>query len=104
VLVAFAVSHEVDRGEIVVQVEGDIDVMTAPELWRQLEPQLDDTRHLVVDLSRVSFIDSTGVGTLIRAVNALRERGERLTVRSPAPMTRTVFETVGLSRLVNIEP
>jgi anti-anti-sigma factor len=100
---SFTVNHEVEQGEIVVQVDGDIDIATAPRLWRALEPHLDSPRQLVVDLSRVSFIDSTGVGILIRAVNALRERGQRLTVRSPAPMTRTVFETVGLTRLIDLE-
>jgi anti-anti-sigma factor len=101
--VAFAVSHAVERGEIVIEVEGDIDALSAPRLWQEIEPHLNNTRQLVVDLSRVSFIDSTGVGILIRAVNVLRERGARLRVRAPAPMTRTVFDTVGLTRLIDIE-
>ena len=96
--------HRVDQGDVVFDVSGDIDVASAPHLWRELEPQLETTRHVVVDLSKVSFIDSTGVGTIIRAVNALRERGQRLTLRSPTPMTKTVFETVGLTRLVDVEP
>jgi anti-anti-sigma factor len=102
--VSFAVTQVEQPGEIVVQVEGDIDALAAPGLWRAIEAQLGSTRHLVVDLERVSFIDSTGVGILIRAVNALREMGQRLSVRSPAPMTRHVFETVGLTRLIDIEP
>lgn len=100
----FAVEQRLEQGDVVLDIRGDIDVATAPQLWRELEPQLDTTRHVVVDLSKVSFIDSTGVGTIIRAVNALRERGQRLTLRSPTPMTKTVFETVGLHRLVDVEP
>jgi anti-sigma B factor antagonist len=100
----FAVDHRVEQGDVVLAVQGDIDVSSAPQLWHEIEPQLETTRHVVVDLSKVSFIDSTGVGTIIRAVNALRDRGQRLTLRSPTPMTRTVFETVGLTRLVDLEP
>jgi anti-sigma B factor antagonist len=100
----FVVDHRVEQGDVIVDVRGDIDVASAPQLWRELEPQLETTRHVVVDLSKVSFIDSTGVGTIIRAVNALRDRGQRLTLRAPTPMTRTVFETVGLTRLVDFEP
>ncbi|HEV7888571.1 MAG TPA: STAS domain-containing protein [Acidimicrobiales bacterium] len=100
----FAVDQRVENGGVVLDVQGDIDVATASQLWREIEPQLDTTRHVVVDLSKVSFIDSTGIGTLVRAVNALRDRGQRLTVRGPSPMTRTVFETVGLTRLVDVEP
>ena len=100
----FGVDHHVEQGDVVLAVRGDIDVASAPQLWREIEPQLETTRHVVVDLSKVSFIDSTGVGTIIRAVNVLRERGQRLTLRSPTPMTKTVFETVGLTRLVDVEP
>jgi anti-anti-sigma factor len=102
--VSFAVTHVEQPGEVVVRVEGDIDALSAPGLWHAIEGQLGSTRHLVVDLAHVSFIDSTGIGTLIRAVNALRDTGQRLTVRSPAPMTRNVFETVGLTRLIDLEP
>lgn len=100
----FGVEQRVEQGDVILDVRGDIDVATAPQLWRELEPQLETTRNVVVDLSKVSFIDSTGVGTIIRAVNALRDRGQRLTLRSPTPMTKTVFETVGLTRLVDLEP
>jgi anti-anti-sigma factor len=100
----FGVERRVEQGDVVLAVRGDIDVESAPRLWQEIEPQLDTTRHMIVDLSQVSFIDSTGVGTIIRAVNALRDRGQRLTLRSPTPMTKTVFETVGLSRVVDILP
>ena len=100
----FGVEHRMEQGDVILDVRGDIDVASAPHLWREIEPQLETTRHVVVDLSKVSFIDSTGVGTIIRAVNALRDRGQRLTLRSPTPMTKTVFETVGLTRLVDLEP
>ncbi len=43
------------------------------------------------------------MAVIIRAVNVLRERGQRLTVRGPAPMTQRVFDTLGLTRLVSIE-
>src|SRR5688572_5786031 len=99
----FEVRHAVDGGDQVVWVRGDIDAATAPLLWDELEPLLGTTRHVVLDLSHVGFIDSPGVATIIRAVNTLRERGQRMTVRGPAPMTRRVFDTLGLTRLVTIE-
>ena len=70
-----AIVTNVDRpGETVVHVEGDIDALSAPGLWHTIEEQLSSTRHLVIDLSRVAFIDSTGVGLLIRIVNATAPR------------------------------
>ena len=99
----FTVRHELVGPDHIVCVRGDIDAATAPLLEDELEPLLASTRHVVLDLSQVGFVDSPGVAVIIRAVNVLRERGQRLTVREPAPMTQRVFETLGLTRLVSIE-
>ena len=99
----FAVRHEVEGADHVVWVRGDVDAATAPLLEDELEPLLSSTRHVVLDLSHVGFVDTPGVGVIIRAVNLLRDRGQRMTLRGPAPMTQRVFETLGLTRLVSIE-
>ena len=99
----FAIRHEDEGVDHVVHVRGDIDAATAPLLEDELEPLFSTTRHVVLDISHVSFIDSPGVAVIIRAVYELRQRGQRMTVRGPAPMTQRVFETLGLTRLVTIE-
>lgn len=99
----FAVRHEVEGADHVVWVRGDVDAATAPLLEDELESLLSSTRHVVLDLSHVGFVDTPGVGVIIRAVNLLRDRGQRMTLRGPAPMTQRVFETLGLTRLVSIE-
>ena len=99
----FAVRHALEGVDHVVHVRGDIDAATAPLLEDELTPLYSSTRHVVLDLSLVSFVDSPGVAVIIRAVYELRQRGQRMTVRGPAPMTQRVFETLGLTRLVTIE-
>lgn len=101
----FAVSHHrEDQGDVVVDVAGEIDALNVPKLWDVLEPLIEGgDGNLVIDLSRVGFIDSTGIGVVIRAMNALKERGGELSLRGPSPMTYQVFETVGLTKVLSIE-
>ena len=103
-LMDFAVAHHHEDGVVVVDVKGEIDALTVPQLWELLEGLIDGgERKLVIDLSRVAFIDSTGIGVVIRAMNALRDKGGDLILRGPAPMTYQVFETVGLTKVLTIE-
>ena len=94
-----------DDGVLTVAIDGEFDMAATFAVEPALEQALETPglRRCTLDLSALTFIDSTGIGTLIRAVNSLRERGQRLTVRSATPMARTVLETVGLTRLVDLE-
>jgi anti-sigma B factor antagonist len=60
-------------------------------------------RNIVVDLSGVTFIDSTGLGVLVTALKRTRDAGGQLTLRSPTRSTRKVLDITGLSNLVAIE-
>jgi anti-sigma B factor antagonist len=60
----------------VVEVGGEIDMASAPELRECLYQTIDaGSRRLVVDLRRVGFIDSVGLGVLVGAKRRLREHG-----------------------------
>jgi anti-sigma B factor antagonist len=66
-------------GPVVMRVTGEIDVETAGDLRQQLALHMGSHQpDLIVDVSRVTFMDSTGLGTLVRAVRQVRERGGRM--------------------------
>ncbi|GAA2604658.1 anti-sigma factor antagonist BldG [Dactylosporangium fulvum] len=57
----------------VLEVGGEVDVYTAPRLREKLVELVEQgSRHVVVDLSRVEFLDSTGLGVLVGALKRLR--------------------------------
>ncbi|HEX5741617.1 MAG TPA: STAS domain-containing protein [Pilimelia sp.] len=57
----------------VLEVGGEVDVYTAPRLREELLALIDaGTRKIVVDLGRVDFLDSTGLGVLVGAMKKLR--------------------------------
>lgn len=74
-------AHERDQNAAVLSVHGEIDLRTAPVLREVLLPILEcQTGPVVVDLSEVSFIDSTGVHVLVDALQRLRLENRRLAI------------------------
>src|SRR5688572_12851975 len=63
-----------DSGDhTVLEVGGEVDVYTAPRLRERLVELVEQgARHVIVDLSRVEFLDSTGLGVLVGALKRLR--------------------------------
>lgn len=87
-------------GVLVASVIGEIDLATAPTLLDTVESELaraPDTMRVVVDLSEVSFIDSSGLNAFVRLERVLTERGAELRLVSPTDrVVRQVFEITHL--------
>ena len=99
----FAAEVSNEDGEVVVAVRGEIDIVTAPVLWDTIVDVISDTKRLVVDLSETEFIDSTGLGVLVRALKRLRHHGGDLILRSPKANARKVLHMTSLDRVMTIE-
>lgn len=99
----FAVEVTKDDTEIVVAVRGEIDLVTAPALWEAIVDVIGDTHRLVIDLGQTEFIDSTGLGVLVRALKRLRHHGGNLVLRSPRSNTRKILNITCLDRVMTIE-
>jgi anti-sigma B factor antagonist len=93
--------EEPSPGAVVIAVDGEIDVATAPELERALAAAGAEKR-VVLDLSECSFIDSSGLRTLLGARSAVESaRGTLVLVVSDPGLLR-VFEVVGLGDVLEI--
>jgi anti-sigma B factor antagonist len=98
--------ERVSRGGVeVVSVEGEIDMATAPRLISILnETVVDAVRSVVVDLTKVEFMDSTGLALLINAHRRLsRRRKGFAVVCPPGPMLR-VFEITDMIDMLRVRP
>jgi anti-sigma B factor antagonist len=88
----------------VVALRGELDFDEAPTFARVLEElRTDGERKVVIDLSELTFIDSSGLSVIVVAARAAAADGGTLVVASPSPHVRRVFEIVSLSELVAIE-
>ncbi len=82
---------------------GELDMSTAPRLEDELARLLEAGAKLVtVDLSKLAFIDSTGLTVLINGLKRLRQQGGDMSLRSPTANTRKVLEITGLTQVFSI--
>ena len=85
----------------VVRPSGELDLASADALRRQLHEALAEAPELLVlDLSDVSFLDSSGIAVIVSVFKAQRDRGARLHVVNPQPTVRRALELVGLGMLL----
>ena len=100
--IEFAVSVHDGDGVTVVDVRGDLDCYTAPQLRAVLVELADGPRQVVLDVSTSTFIDSTGLGVLVGGLKRLRQQGGDLVLRAPNPRTQRLFEVTGVHKLFEI--
>ncbi len=88
---------------MLVTVRGEIDFNRSPELHETLlEIIRNKPRRLVLDLSNVSYIDSSGVGTLVDAQRRLSRDGGKVVLAGLTPRVRGVLEITGLDQFFAI--
>jgi len=87
----------------VVMCSGEIDVRTAPVLRQALfDPEVVSAPLVVVDLARVSFLDSVGIGALVAARRWLTSRGTGLVLVCGDTQPRRVLTMTGLHKVFDI--
>jgi anti-sigma B factor antagonist len=91
-----------DRG-ITLLMEGEVDVYTAPQLREKLLPLCEDGKTVTVDMGKVEYIDSTGLGVLIGAYKAQRATGGRLILTGMNARLKRLFHITGLNEIMEIE-
>jgi len=98
-------TERLDGGVFVIALSGEVDLYTAPEFKKQLiDAVTDGARHVIVDLSETTFIDSTTLGVLVGGVRRLREKdGDLSLVCSDRNVTK-IFEITGLNQVFSIAP
>ncbi len=88
-----------------VRVRGEIDHHTAADIRREIDGTLFERRpkKLILDLSAVSFMDSSGLGLIMGRLSVMREIGGEMSVWNPSRETRSILTLAGMERLVRIE-
>jgi len=88
---------ELDDG-VVLAVRGEIDVAVAARFGQELSALGEATRgKVIVDLSAVGFIDSSGIRELLNAQRRLQSTGAELVLLAPSAPCRRVLEVSGAS-------
>ncbi|MFN8050129.1 MAG: STAS domain-containing protein [Acidimicrobiales bacterium] len=83
-------------------IAGELDLSTAPILVAELDHVLERTDSIEIDLSRVSFMDSQGLGVLLRAESEVP--GRSFTVVDASPQARRLLAVTGLANHFGLPP
>jgi anti-sigma B factor antagonist len=87
----------------VIALSGEVDLYTAPEFKQQLLEVIGQGgKHVVVDLTETTFIDSTTLGVLVGGVKRLRPDGGQLSLVCNDRNITKIFEITGLDRVFTI--
>ena len=90
------------EGVTVFMVTGEINISTSPELKKQYEKQ--PAKKLVVDLANVSYIDSSGLATLVEMLKKTKGQGGSLGLAGMSDKVKSLFEITKLDKLFAIYP
>jgi anti-sigma B factor antagonist len=98
--------HEVleQSGVTVISLEGDVDVTGAPELRDLLAGTIVPGARILLDLTGVAFVDSSGVGVLVTAHRKAAEAEASFGLAAATPTVSRVFELTRTNRLLSIYP
>ncbi|MEO8969130.1 MAG: STAS domain-containing protein [Solirubrobacteraceae bacterium] len=98
------IERTVDGNRLVLSLAGELDLATAPALKAVLEDaQSDGLSHLVIDLSGVQFMDSTGITVLAAAQRAADENQHSLSLRRGSAQVQRVLKITGLLERLTFE-
>ncbi len=95
----FKISVQTDNSALTLVLIGELDMASVPVLRDAFDAAGDDHTTVVVDLTELTFIDSTGISELLRANRRLRPRGG-IVLRSPTDLVRRVLEITAADHLI----
>ena len=96
-----AIRH--DGAAAIVEVRGEVDLYSSPKMREALVGLTDGrSRAVLVDLSRVEYMDSSGVATLVEGLQLARKYGGQFKLAGLAPSIRDVFRFARLEKVFDI--
>ena len=102
--VAMRISHRLEGPVLVVALEGELDLATAPSVRGAVDDLLDRHRpgELVMDLAGVTFLDSSGLAVVLGRYRRLEGTGRSMRIVGARPVVRSVLEVAGVGQIMQI--
>jgi len=97
-------SHTLHGETLVVTLTGDLDHHTAADTAPQLDRLIlhSGALHLILDLSDVTFMDSSGIGVILGRYRRLHRMGGRVTLRRPTPAVDRMLALSGIESIIPV--
>ncbi|GIN73600.1 anti-sigma-B factor antagonist [Bacillus sp. J14TS2] len=99
------ISIDVEETEtgIIAKLAGEIDAYTAPTVRDELLPRAEQSEmKIVVDLSEVNYMDSTGLGIFVGLFKTLKEHNGELVLKGMSDRLKRLFDITGLADVMDV--
>ena len=95
--------REIKNSIIVLDINGEIDLYNAPEIKKKIKEQMEASKNnIIVNLDKVSYVDSSGIGVLISSLSQLKKVGGGLKIINVYASVKKVFELTKLTSFFDI--
>lgn len=95
--------HHVRKKDVlVVRLEGELDQCSAASIRRDLDMLLQDAsvRHLVLDMKKMPFMDSSGIGVILGRYRTLSLRGGSVSVMHMSDQVKRIYALSGMGQII----
>ena len=91
---------------LLVVLEGDVDMSSSGQVWDKIAPFIDGkkpkAKACVVNLSAVTYMDSSGIATLVRTWQTTKKSGGKMRLAAPSAPVQDVFEMAHVDKIFEI--
>ncbi|WP_300409280.1 STAS domain-containing protein [Lagierella sp.] len=94
----------VDEQDVIkISLEGDLDAYSSDDFKEAVLNALSDPKDIELNATKLDFIDSTGLGSLISIYNSIKEQNKNISIEGIKPNVKQIFEITELNKLFNIK-
>jgi len=94
------------RNTLIVRIEGELDMLGAEKIRSDIDKKIDHTeiKNLILNLEKVSFIDSSGLGVILGRYKKLSNKNGRMYIVGARPSIEKILYFSGINKLVSMLP
>lgn len=97
------ITKSMEGDACVVSLKGDLDVYTTAKVEKELQVALESADTVVIDISRVPFADSAGLGGLIGVYKKAKTKNQEIRLRNPTPIVSEILSITRMKRFFPVE-
>ncbi len=97
------ITEKKNEGQIVLEISGQVDTVTSPELQKSILTSFQKVKDIVIDMSAVPYMSSAGLRALLIGQKTAASKGGSMVLTGVTDTVMQVFEMSGFSKVLNIK-
>lgn len=98
------ITVKIKKNNLIVKVSGELDLVIAKEFSETIDKVLLDkpVKNLMLDVSKVSFIDSSGLGAILGRYKIISQQGGKMSIYGAIPSVYRILELSGILKIIPV--